>query len=474
VSAPENRHRPVYLWHPKIHSSIRNERLIYALAAFEPVYRRDRAVGEIERAFTDLGIHSYSLWELIGDHDIMIQAWVPATISVEAFQAKIIEFTTVEAEIMPMVVDTFIDHWMWKDLDIDLPKAEAEISSEDYRDLNRGVVPAGRLKKYREAGYIQAAPNSKRLKFFVRITNPNRPIKPIAESQIWDNVRELFGREYFSNGVALKVSGFATYLITGRLLSSQFPAIGTEFQPTFANSGVLEALRSRTITHLSALHGPVARVEQLLPLATPDIIKEPSDRDLESWLMEGESDYLEFKASSYTDIDHKVGRRKGNTRGRAEQLHEIAKAVCGMLNADGGIIIIGVAELAQYSKEELIRAYPGAAMVKDLMVIGVDAEFPRGGWDPYQRALARDLRKAIDGEFDGWVRYQHLQYDGKSACIIRVRRPPTFYYVRDKDKHGAETVEFFGRTGGETRRLLGRQMDDFKEAHPRITRTNSG
>lgn len=469
MSAPDGRHRPIYLWHPEIHSSIRNEKLIYTLALFEPVYKRDLVVAEIKRALIDMGINSYSLWELIGDHDIMIQAWVPAALSLETFQSKIDEFTSGDAEITPMVVDSFIDHWMWRD--IDLSRAEAEIASEDYCDLNKDAVPTARLRKYLDSGYIHAVPNSNRLKFFVRITNPNRPIKRSLETQILDNAKKLFDKHYFSNGVVMKVSGFASYLITGRLLSSHFPAIGTEFQPTFADSGVLEALRCRTITHLSALHGPIARVEQLLPLAAPDVTQEPGAHDLKSWLMEGESDTLEFKASAFTDIDHKVGRRN-LPRGRPDQVHEIAKAVVGLLNADGGAVIIGVAELDKYKADQLLRPYPEAVAVMEYMIIGVDAEFPRGGWDQYQRSLARDLRKAIDGEIDGWVKYQHLKYEGRTVCIIRVRRPPAFFYVNSRDKNGSVTPEFVGRIGGETRRMLGRQMDEFKEAHPRITRAN--
>jgi len=48
-----------------------------------------------------------------------------------------------------------------------------------------------------------------------------------------------------------------------------------------------------------------------------------------------------------------------------------------------------------------------------------------------------------------------------------------FYYVNSTDNRGAIAAEFFGRMGGETRRLHGRQMDEFKEAHPRIMRADS-
>ena len=459
------RRRPIYLWHPEIHSGIGNEKLLFILASFDPVYKRGRVVGEIKRALTDLKIRSYTLWELIGDHDILIQAWVPAALRIDRFQSKLYDYATVEVETMPMAVDTIVHHWMWKTIDID--KAEAEISSEDYGNLNEGFVPAAKLRKYLEAGYIHAILDSRRLKFFIRITNPHKPTSRSIDSQIRDNIKKLFDKPIFSHGVVMRVAGGASYLITGRLVTSSFPALGEDFHPIFADSGVLESLRCRTITHLSVLYEPVAQAEQLMSLATPAVAHKVTDQDLKLWLTESESDYLEFKASAFTDVDHKVGR-KNNARSRADQVHEIARAVVGMLNAAGGTVVIGVAELDKYPNDQLMHPYPAAVRVKDHVVIGVDSEFPRGGWDAYQRSLANALRKAVDGEIGGWMTYQNLQYEGRSVCVIRVRRPPTFYYVNSTDRHGSVTTDFFGRMGGETRLLRGRQMDEFKEAHPRI------
>jgi hypothetical protein len=476
VSAPESPHRPIFLWHPKIHSRIGNEQLVFVLAGFDPVYKRVRVVEEIKRALTDLGIRSYALWELLGDHDLMIQAWLPAGVTTSEFQSKLAEHVSVEAETTPMVVESFIDHWMWRDVDLD--EVEASVPSEDYSNLNEGYVPRTRLNNYRHAGYIHATPNSRRLKFFVRITNPHRSTTRNIEAQIRENIKKGFTNPdssrtgpFVSNGVVMKVHGGASYLITGRLSNSHFTAIGEQFQTAFAESGVLESLGCRTITHLSALYAPVERMEQLLPLPMEDATQRPSDDDLKLWLKESESDDLEFKSSAFTDIDYKVGRKE-RARNQNEQVHEVAKAVVGLLNAAGGIVVIGVAELDKYPAGELLRAYPGSTQVRDRMIIGVDSEFSKDGWDAYQRRLANALRKTIDGEIDGWVKYHELRIGDKTVCVIRVRRPPTWYYVDSKDKNGVVTNEFFGRMGGETRPLRGQKMDKFKEANPRTTRTS--
>ncbi len=472
MSAQQDRRRPTYLWHHKIHSRIGNEQLLFVLAGFDPVYKRVRVVEEIKRALADLGVRSYALWELLGDHDMMIQAWLPAGIDPGEFQSKLAEHVTVEAETTPMVVESFIDHWMWHEIDLD--QVEATVISEDYSNLNEGYVPRARLNNYRNAGYIHATPSYSRLKFFVRITNPHRSTTRNIEAQIRENIQKVFNKKepVFSNGVVMKVNGGASYLITGRLSSNHFTAIAQQLQTAFAESGVLESLRCRTITHLSALYTPLDRMEQLLPLPMEDATQKPSDEDLRAWLRESESDDLEFKSSSFTDIDHRVGRKE-KPRNQSEQAHEVAKAVVGLLNATGGTVVIGVAELEKYPADELLRIYPGSTQVGDRMVIGVDSEFARGGgWDAYQRRLASTLRKTIDGEIDGWVKYHELRIGGKTVCVIRVRRPPTWYYVNTKDKNGVVMNEFFGRMGGETRPLRGQKMDKFKEANPRTTRAN--
>lgn len=469
VNAPKDPPRSTYLWHHEIHSRIGNEQLLFVLAGFDPVYKRERVIEETKRALTDLGIRSYALWELIGDHDLMIQAWLPRRVHADQFLSTLGERVSVEVDTTPMVVESFIDHWMWEDINLDV--AESSVNPADYSHLNEGFVPRTRVHNYRDAGYIHATPKTTRLKFFVRITNPHKSTNRSIENQIRQNIKRVFDDGIFSNGVVMKVSGGGSYLITGRLATKHFTAIGDFFQPTFADSGVLESLRCRTITHISSLYSPLERVEQLLPLLATDATQRPSDEDLGTWLHENESEDLEFKSSAFTDVDHKVGR-KDKPRSRADQLHEIAKAVVGLLNAAGGTVIVGVAELDKYSKEQLLQAYPEAKQVRDRLVIGVDSEFNRSGWDAYQRSVATGLRRAIDGDIDGWVKYHDLRVGDLTVCVIRVRRPPKWFYVKSTDKNGAITNEFYGRTGGETRALRGQMMDTFKEAHPRTTRPN--
>ena len=96
VNAPKDPPRSTYLWHHEIHSRIGNEQLLFVLAGFDPVYKRERVIEETKRALTDLGIRSYALWELIGDHDLMIQAWLPRRVHADQFLSTLGERVSVD------------------------------------------------------------------------------------------------------------------------------------------------------------------------------------------------------------------------------------------------------------------------------------------------------------------------------------------------------------------------------------------
>ena len=187
---------------------------------------------------------------------------------------------------------------------------------------------------------------------------------------------------------------------------------------------------------------------------------------LNVWLRQPESEYLEFIASAFADVDHLVGRRPA-PRHKDEQVHNVAKAVCSMLNTEGGTIVIGVAELDQYTQEELDGPYGYPPKVGSRSVIGIAAEYTKpSGWENYRLALRRQLQNTIEGELDGWVDLQHVTTpENRELCVIRLRRPPDYYYVKGPRRGMGDT--FYVRTGSETRPLVGRATDTFREAHPR-------
>jgi hypothetical protein len=193
--------------------------------------------------------------------------------------------------------------------------------------------------------------------------------------------------------------------------------------------------------------------------------------EVETLLRKAEGDDLELKASSFTDLNHYLGRTR-DQRPEEETVRDVAKAIAGMLNAAGGTVIVGAVQLNGYSMTQLGERFPSLRTFGErAAAIGVRFEYGnrnRKDWDAYQRLLSGKLRKIIDGNIDGWVEYYPVELtENIELCVIRVGRPPDWYYV-NVDKHGKTRI-FFGRTGGETRPYEGREMDEYRLAHPRTS-----
>jgi Putative DNA-binding domain len=486
VDMTEPRAKPVtFLWNPELHRVIANEQLVFMLLGFDPLYRRNMAVSHIKAAMASLGVRSYAIWELIGDHDVVIQAWLPRGITTSRVQDQLADVSTLTFDSLSMSVEQTIYHWMW-DKPIDLDAHEAHITSDDYVNLNDRAlrVPARRISQYQKYGYVHKAPTASDMKFFLRVTNPHRAISSDGKRQLVDLARKVVLDPIVRGGVVYQVSGDAgCYLITGRIQPKRYEDIASMMRDTLGSTGLLDSVKSRTTTHISAFAMPLDRREQLLPTREEDAISVPDEPSVTSWLHRVESDDLEFKASAFTDIRSKVSPRqtaaghlhaqeteRANARSAAEQVSSVAKAVIGMLNADGGTIVIGVAETDKFDADSFSSVYRSVRRVGSRAVIGVDDELGKDGWDGYQRRLATRLRNLVTGEIGGRVRYFPVPFDSKTLCVIRVQRSSSWHWLKVKDSNGQQEFRFFGREGGETRYLHAPQAEEFKESHPRTSR----
>jgi hypothetical protein len=471
---PASQNSSIFLWHPELHRRVAAEQLIFVLAAFEPFYRRDRMVEEIKGALRTLSIGSYAMWELIGDHDLMIQAWLPHHARFGELKEEISSRVTggVSIDMLTMAVDKVIHHWMW-DLDNDINGAAKDIQSSDYVYLNSAApaIPQRRVQKYVRLGYVHQTPRSDDVKFFLRISNPGprHATSDELEGKLTEIAKKVLTNGRVRHGVLMKVSGDGgSYLLTGRVRPEHYPAITEVVGGGFRSAGLLESVRRRTVTHLSALPVPVDRREQLLPTPKDDPTQKPTADDIRACMLRDESDDLEFKASAFTDVAHLLGFHE-HARPRDEQLRDVAKAVTGMLNADGGMIVIGVAEAGKLDEEQLANKYGESERHSERIAIGVNREFPAAGWDGYQLQLATKLRQMIGKDVDSWIKYHGVLVGSKTVGVIRVNRPSDWFYLRVKDKTGQVIETFYGRAGGETLPLTGRAADAFKAAHPRTT-----
>ncbi|NLT73447.1 MAG: DUF262 domain-containing protein [Chloroflexi bacterium] len=147
----------------------------------------------------------------------------------------------------------------------------------------------------------------------------------------------------------------------------------------------------------------------------------------------GESITLEFKSSIRWDL------RQNQVNKALEKV--IAKSVAGFLNAEGGTLLIGVAD--------------------DGTILGLDDDvrsLGRSDLDGLQQHLVQILDNALGTEFMQYLHVVLERVDDRHVCRIDVKQSAQPVYV--KDGHGSE---FYVRVGNTSRPL------DIEKAHEYIS-----
>jgi hypothetical protein len=463
----------MHIWHYDFHRVVARERLAFVLVAFpHSAYRRYRSTSIIELTLAREGIRSFALWELLGEYDVLVQAWLPPDVKASQLGHKIEQAVPgLSVTTVPMTVTDVIAHWLWPKT-FEINDAIMAVDANHFAalkepDYNR--IPTSSVKKYASQGYVAKLPDTASIKFFLRISLPK--LRNYAnEQELLEAITQALSDSNILSAAVLEVDADALYLVTGRVRPSHFSDIA-KFADNIRASGRLAALGSRTTTHISGLHMPIARHEQLLPESLEDPAGKPVLEDVKSLLLLAESDELEFKASALTDIAYAVRKPKDRSAlPPAKQVLALAKAICGMANANGGVVVVGVAELGDPPKrfdfDELRRSFPSAVQVNaERAIIGVDHEYPDStGWDRYERDVRSKLKALVDGGLDSRIRFYEVRVENAVLCIIRVPRGRRFYFVTP-NKGGP--VIFYGREGGQTQSFEGQRMMTFMDEHPR-------
>lgn len=154
----------------------------------------------------------------------------------------------------------------------------------------------------------------------------------------------------------------------------------------------------------------------------------------------GESQTLEFKSSA------RWNSHAGGVDKRLE--HTVVKAVCGLLNAEGGKLLIGVND--------------------DAEVVGIDADMgtlrSKTGKDGYELFLRQLLENSLSVSTAGIVHIGFERIDVAEVCVVTVASSGKPVFAKPLEG-GAGHVEFWVRIGNATRQLHGDRMLDYKEDH---------
>jgi hypothetical protein len=155
----------------------------------------------------------------------------------------------------------------------------------------------------------------------------------------------------------------------------------------------------------------------------------------------GESQTIEFKSTARYNMHTKTADPKLE--------HVIVKTVCGFLNADGGTLLIGVAD--------------------DGTILGLDHDLSTLGGKPnldgYELALRQLLETSLSVPTAATVRISFERADSHSVCVVAVASAGKPVFAKPPRGSGSEVSEFWVRTGNQTRQLHGEDMVLYHRDH---------
>jgi hypothetical protein len=161
---------------------------------------------------------------------------------------------------------------------------------------------------------------------------------------------------------------------------------------------------------------------------------------VEDLIAAGESQTTEFKAS---------GRWNIYTHRHDEALkHLLVKAVCGFLNAEGGVLLIGVGDQGQ--------------------VLGIEDDLNTLDKKPSIDGFELFLRQVLDGRLSAptasTVRIRFPHVEGKTICEVSVAAAGKPVFAQPA-KGGSGASEFWVRVGNATKQLHGDDLLKYHQEH---------
>lgn len=456
-----------YLWHYNLHRTVAAERLYFLSCEFNDSYDRGIAVDAVKVTFRKLGINSFVVWEMFGGIDLLIKVWVPATMEMQDITQELHESlpSPNRFRVTKFSVERTLFHWMWGG-DVD-PDARRKVHESHMVGLNAPTPPPQKsVREYLNAGLIARSRPSRTIKFFMQIRDgESRAEAPDFEQRVGERLKHVITGTSEVHSISLfQGEGFARYLISGRTAPQKYEAIAGELTNAINGLGLDLFRGMRTVTHFSSLSAPIYRREQLL--AAPQAAGTQAN-SLDDLLRQEESSTLEFKASAFVDVGRAVQGNGKLVQDQGRQ-DDVIKTVTGLLNARGGVLAIGVAETEEFTRDEMHQVFPKVEEVGDYLVIGVEADYPRKGWDGYQRRLRTLFTNNISPDPTEWIDYARAEHEAGTVVLIQVRRPVRWYYAKSVRDSGPPR-RFYARIGNETIPLEGQRMDEYRERNPRTT-----
>ena len=196
-------------------------------------------------------------------------------------------------------------------------------------------------------------------------------------------------------------AGFGQFLVMGKVGHTQFRTIFDKLVNPINQAGLSQSYQARTYTHICTA-GLVDFQDRIPTWSAVAGDGSSLEHSIEDYLREDESKIVEVKGSAFVNLERWIETRKPAFD--ENLLREgVLKAIAGMLNADGGTVIVGAVETKQKSFQTAIkngRLNGYSIFDSRYIVLGLEPDFVVSGsskdWDDFSRGSEERYVKLLD------------------------------------------------------------------------------
>ena len=258
---------PLFLWHHRVHTEKRKERLFYWRMAFDQGYDRDAVTVGIEKACEKHGVRGVIVYELFGSVDVLVRVWLPEACTFSDFDgslkdelkpAKLARCSWFEVDCMvrhwPFMkesgaTDSPEEHWLLRLQDSEIDEVE-----QGWPDIRPELLE--RLEgQHLLAPMTEHASERPGIKFAIEVSSEGlTDVRKLAELEeklveILEAAGDIGQRSLYSG------AGFAQFLIMGRVGYENFHAIHSNLISQINLTQVSDEYQTQTLTHISGQRG---------------------------------------------------------------------------------------------------------------------------------------------------------------------------------------------------------------------------
>lgn len=510
---PESRasEEPFYLLHHAVHEQQGDSRLKIWLLAFEPVFEGDRTAALLSRVLDEHSSQAYSIYELLGTHDIMVSAWLPRQQEAEDLEDALIQaFSRHQLRVSELELNhvrRILWHWAWcapGSIEMERPASSALSLAQDVSFVARlnatiggnpglGGLDSHELQQAVQGNligpYIDHEVPAERLRFamFIRSgrmrIDHRRQFSALLQERIaqlaahTDQVEGRPASELVLYDTPRGQSG--EFLITGSLRSSYFYAGLRNLLDFVLRDDYRTSFRIRPVTRVMARPNFTLQVERLVAPASGSE-EEADDVQITELLAREESSTFECKATVYVDINRWLFGDEELSRNDNLFVEGVARTVAAFLNTPGPRAHLLVGALERGPIERVLRGSRRSEHATHVLetlpregefwLTGIEMDIEvlsRNGKVMDADAVGRHVTERLESIITGVslagrlnLRFEHLRDRTLMLITVAPSAPKAWAYCRVA---GSDDSIFPVRVGARSRSLTRSEEGEYRD-----------